>query len=134
MRTASQREGFTLIELLVVIVIIAILAAIAIPRFARTREQAYRNTMVGDLKNVSTQQEIFQISNMTYASTLADLGATASRDVTIDITEADGSGWAATAVHVGLAGSQCGVYYGSATPSNGAPALSAGVITCDVVP
>jgi prepilin-type N-terminal cleavage/methylation domain-containing protein len=128
------RRGFTLIELLVVMVILAILAAIAIPRFTRTREQAYRNTMVADLKNLSSQQEIYLISNMTYASSLADVGASPSRDVTIDITEADPTGWAATAVHAGLAGAQCGVFYGTASSGNGAPALSPGVITCDAVP
>jgi prepilin-type N-terminal cleavage/methylation domain-containing protein len=128
------RRGFTLIELLVVMVILGVLAAIAIPKFTRTREQAYRNTMVADLKNLSSQQEIYHLETLTYGSDLADLGARASRDVTIDITEATTTGWAATAVHAGLAGAQCGVFYGTAAAANGPPALSPGVITCDVVP
>src|SRR5688572_27593951 len=120
--TAMQpqgRRGFTLVELLVVVAMIAILAALAIPRFMRTREQAYRNTMVADLRNLASAQEIYQISNMQYAPTLAAVGAFASRDVTIDITEASPNGWAATAVHTGLTGARCGVFFGSADASNG---------------
>jgi type IV pilus assembly protein PilA len=130
----TGRRGFTLVELLVVMVMIAILAAIAIPRFTRTREQAFRSTMIADLKNLSSQQELFLVANATYGTDLTSVGATASKGVTLDITEATPTGWAATAVHDALTGSQCGVYYGSAAAANGAPALSPGVITCDLVP
>ena len=52
----KRRQGFTLIELLIVIVIIGILAAIAIPKFGKTREKAYFKAMMSDLRNLQSQQ------------------------------------------------------------------------------
>lgn len=40
MNTKKKKKGFTLIELVIVIAIIAILAAIAIPRYQKSKEKA----------------------------------------------------------------------------------------------
>ena len=53
----QNRKGFTLIELLIVVVIIGILAAIAIPKFANTKEKAVLAGMKSDLRNLVTAQE-----------------------------------------------------------------------------
>ncbi|MEX1186479.1 MAG: prepilin-type N-terminal cleavage/methylation domain-containing protein [Gemmatimonadaceae bacterium] len=59
----NQRAAFTLIELLIVVVIIGILAVMAIPKFASTKEKAYFATMKGDLRNLATAQEGYAADN-----------------------------------------------------------------------
>ena len=56
---ARNKKGFTLIELLIVVVIIGILAAIAIPKFANTKEKAYLASMKADLRNLATYEESY---------------------------------------------------------------------------
>ena len=82
----SRRDGFTLIELLIVVVIIGILAAIAIPKFASSKEQAYLSTMKSDLRNLATAQESYQYENQAYyggAIPSASLFYVASTGVTV---------------------------------------------------
>ncbi len=63
-----NRKGFTLIELLIVVVIIGILAAIAIPKFANTKEKAYIASMKSDLRNFVTAEEAYFADSLAYAS------------------------------------------------------------------
>ena len=63
-----NRKGFTLIELLIVVVIIGILAAIAIPKFAATKDKAKLASVQTDLRNVITAQEAYFADNATYAA------------------------------------------------------------------
>jgi type IV pilus assembly protein PilA len=135
----KRRAGFTLIELLIVIVIIGILAAIAIPKFGKTREKAYFKAIMSDLRNLNNQEEIYYSnpnSNYQYTSNLADLPEfSASQGVTnIGIAFNSGLGWVATASHQALAATQfCGIYVGSSTGLT-LPAYSAaplpGVVAC----
>jgi len=107
-----NRKGFTLIELLIVVVIIGILAAIAIPKFANTKEKAYIAAMKSDLRNLVTAQESYFADNVTYST---DLGTafSSSAGVTVAIGTATGTGWAASATHNGTT-KTCSIAVGGA--------------------
>ncbi len=70
----TKRSGFTLIELLIVVVIIGILAGIAIPKFAATKDKSRLASIRSDLRNIMTAQEAYWASHSTFAS-LGDLQA-----------------------------------------------------------
>ena len=124
-----NRKGFTLIELLIVVVIIGILAAIAIPKFANTKEKAYIASEKSDLRNLVTAEEAYFADHTTYTTTQG--GATGvqyntSAGVTVTITAAGGSGWQAGSVHSGTTVT-CSIWAGDSTTykvagsSEGAP-------------
>ena len=130
----KQRKGFTLIELLIVIVIIGILAAIAIPKFGKTREKAYFKAMQSDLRNLQAQQELYfsiPANNYQYSPDEADLpDMTTSQGVTVAVTAGTNQGWAATSAHAALATTQfCAVFVGT-VGTVPAPATTSGLVTC----
>ena len=95
-----HKQGFTLIELLIVVVIIGILAAIAIPKFANTKEKAYVASMKTDLRNLITAQDAYYADNNSwYAAGTANLGTNyrASPGISVVIGGASATGWLATA-------------------------------------
>jgi type IV pilus assembly protein PilA len=122
-------RGFTLIELLIVVVIIGILAAIAIPKFANTKEKAYLGSMKSDLRNLATAEESFLFDSLTYTTNLTLLNRfTPSAGVTLTVNEATGGGWSATATHAQTP-KKCYLFYGNATPIG--TATEEGKITCN---
>lgn len=127
-----SRAGFTLIELLIVVVVIGILATIAIPKFSAMREKSYVAAVTSDLKNLASQQEIYLSNQFTYAAAVTDMTDYHETDnVTVSINESSGTGWAATGTHSGLAGDQCGIFYGSASATNASPATTPGTVVCN---
>jgi prepilin-type N-terminal cleavage/methylation domain-containing protein len=140
----SNRKGFTLIELLIVVVIIGILAAIAIPKFASTKEKAYISAMKSDLRNLATAQEAWFADNTAYfggaaITTLAPFPAgctpgganpciyTPSVGVTVTPVAAAG-GWSATANHAQAPARNCAIFVGVAAV---APATVEGEPRCN---
>jgi len=119
---SSNKKGFTLIELLIVVVIIGILAAIAIPKFANTKDKAYVAAMKSDLRNLATYEEQYAADNngAYFSGNGLVQGFGPSKDVTVTATATVGPppAWTATAVHA-LSAKLCNS--GVTTP---------GVITC----
>lgn len=108
-------KGFTLIELLIVVVIIGILAAIAIPKFANTKERAYHVAMKSDLRNIVTAQETYFADYTTYTTSTTALNLLISPGVAVSVGTATTGGWSATASHNATART-CGIYVGTASP------------------
>jgi type IV pilus assembly protein PilA len=125
----KNRKGFTLIELLIVVVIIGILAAIAIPKFAATKDKAKLASVRTDLRNMMTAQEAYFSDYATYG-TFADLQTassfTLSTGNTMTIDPAD-DGYTATATNNSISSGlkQCTVQVGA-----GAETDVDGVTTC----
>ena len=116
LRTA--RKGFTLIELLIVVVIIGILAAIAIPRFANTKEKAYLASMKSDLRNMVTAEEAYFADNTTYTTDKTKLNYKESSGVTVTVGTVAGTGWNATSSHNATT-KTCSIWLGSASLAAG---------------
>ena len=114
-----NRKGFTLIELLIVVVIIGILAAIAIPKFANTKNKAYVAAMKSDLRNLATYEESYAADSggKYFSGNGSAQGFTPSLNVTVTATATTNpNGWSAAATH-SLTASTCAM-------------SAAGLITC----
>ena len=70
------RKGFTLVELLIVIIIIAVLAAIAIPKFANSSTRGKESSLKANLKLYRNAVELFKNDTGAYPAALTDLTAT----------------------------------------------------------
>src|SRR5665213_2455880 len=123
---SRMRKGFTLIELLIVVVIIGMLAAIAIPKFASTKEKAYLASEKSDLRNMATSEEAYFSGNQTYSTDQAAMNFTTSQGVTITAMVADTKGWKGTSNHSATT-KKCYAGFGS----QAAATTLDGIITCD---
>jgi type IV pilus assembly protein PilA len=124
-----NRKGFTLIELLIVVVIIGILAAIAIPKFAATKDKAKLASVKTDVRNLMTAQEAYFSDYATYG-TFAQLQTASNFSLSsgnsASVTPA-ASGYTATITNSTITSAidQCTVQVGA-----GASSTVDGVILC----
>lgn len=72
-RGARRDEGFTLIELMVVVLIIAVLIAIAIPTFMRTRQAANDRAVQSNVRNAFTAARVYYNEHLTYSAAVGDM-------------------------------------------------------------
>lgn len=119
------RLGFTLIELLIVVVIIGLLATIAIPKFATTKDKAYLASMKSDLRNLAAMEEAYLYDHSAY-TTSAPVGFVTSSGVTGPTITLTVDGWSAIVGHT-VTTKTCSLYVGSVSVS---PAVLEGVPTC----
>ena len=126
----TSNRGFTLIELLIVVVIIGILSAIAIPKFASTKERAFLATMKSDLRNLVAAQEAYLADNGAYYGGAIPNVAIAyqpSSGTTITIAGIVAGGWSASATYAGTS-KTCAIFYGNSPVL--APATANGEPKC----
>jgi len=62
----KNNKGFTLIKILVVVAIITILAAIAVPQYAKYRKRAQDSAALSDLKTIQTEAEAYYSDHSAY--------------------------------------------------------------------
>nr|WP_255707439.1 type II secretion system protein [Sulfurimonas sp. HSL-3221] len=80
----AKRYGFTMIELVFVIVVLGILAAIAIPKFAATREDAQISKGAADVAAIrsgiiSVRQQYLLRGQTSYPSSLSGAGVASGK-------------------------------------------------------
>lgn len=124
----TGKKGFTLIELLIVVVIIGILAAIAIPKFASTKEKAYIASMKSDLKNLATSEEAYYSDKNTYSTDTTLLNFNTSTGNVLNILTGTNTGWSASITNARVS-SITGCKIGSGTDTTGIGVD--GVVVCN---
>ncbi len=124
--TRKILRGFTLIELLIVIVIIGILAAIAIPKFSSSKEKAFLTTMKSDLRNLTTQQESYQVDYAAYTTSFPTSQYRVTTGVTGPTIALTSNGWSAVMGHSSST-KTCAIFVGSTSV---APAAQENVPKC----
>jgi len=60
---SKRRGGFTLVEIMIVVAIIALLAAIAVPNFLRSRKRSQATQILEDLRQIDSAVDQWAIEN-----------------------------------------------------------------------
>ena len=119
-RSAGQKVFFGCLiaaaVFLVGIPVIGIIAAVAIPKFANTKEKAYVAAMKSDLRNLVTAEEAFYADSVKYTSSLSKLKFRPSTGVSTPTITASKEGWSATVTHSQVPGRMCAIAVNAGNP------------------
>jgi prepilin-type N-terminal cleavage/methylation domain-containing protein len=66
----SRKTGFTLVEIMIVVAIIGLLAAIAIPNFARARTTSQQNACINNLRQLDGAKQTWALEHYVPPSTV----------------------------------------------------------------
>jgi len=123
----QSKKGFTLIELLIVVVIIGILAAIAIPKFANTKDKAKLASVQTDIRNLMNTMEVAASNNNNEFTTPAATDYNLSTGNTVAFSNVTPAGYSIQVDNASIVGAvkSCKVSVGAAAT----PATD-GKITC----
>lgn len=71
----NNQKGFSLTEILIATVILAVLAAVAIPAFTKTREKAIAHQAIAYLRAIRVGEKIYRVKNGMYLGGLTSVAA-----------------------------------------------------------
>tara|TARA_B110000037_G_C17038869_1_gene472792 strand:- start:560 stop:937 length:378 start_codon:yes stop_codon:yes gene_type:complete len=66
----TSKKGFTLVEIMIVVVIIGLLAAMAIPAFAKVRQNSRHSAMDNDARQLASAAQQYMLENSVTTATL----------------------------------------------------------------
>lgn len=71
----QNRKGFTLVEIMIVVAIIALLAAIAIPSFLKSRTESRKSACINNLRLLDHAKQMWATSTGAYETATPDTTA-----------------------------------------------------------
>lgn len=126
----TGKDGISFVEMLAAIALLAVLVAIAWGKFNTSFDEALEITLMNDLRNLATAQEVYYRNHVTYTTELSALSLSESPKSEINITSADARGWAAWN-RIDRTLKRCEVYVGNGHMSPLGLAETSENITCD---
>jgi type IV pilus assembly protein PilA len=76
MKNYHKDGGFTLVEIMIVVVIIGLLAAMAIPAFAKVIEQSRLKAVTNNLRQIANSAQQYMLNNGTTQAAYSDIVGT----------------------------------------------------------